>query len=103
MSHDSYEFVQKLFRDFTGVGEHFPVVPDSDKLLEDEFPGVNLPIIDLQCLLYDRGLLMETTEGAVNFDLLIRRFVLPSLRPHRSGVTSNLWSQNKLRFEQLTR
>jgi len=103
VSHDSYEFVQELFRDFSIVGEHFPVVPDGGKPLEDESPGVSLPVIDLQCLFYSRGLLMETTEGAVNSDSLIRRFVLPSLRPHRSGVTSNSWNQNKLRFEQLTR
>jgi len=103
VSHDSYKFIQELFRDFSIVGEHFPVVPSSGKPLEDEFSGVSLPIRDLQCLFYGRGLLIETAEVGGTSDSLIRRLVLPSLRPHRSGVTSNLWSQNRLRFEQLTR
>ena len=103
MSHDSYEFVQELFRNFSVMGEHFPVAPGSGKPLEGGIPSVSLPIRDLQYLFYGRGSPMKTTKEAGNSDSLIRCLVLPSLRPHRNGVTSNSWSQNKLRFEQLTR
>ena len=55
MDHDSYEFFQKLFRDFSIVGEHFPVVPGSDKPLEDEYFIVSSPVKALQRLSYGRG------------------------------------------------
>ena len=42
MDHDSHQFFQELFRDFSVVGEHFPVVPNSGKPLWDGFSSRKL-------------------------------------------------------------
>lgn len=60
MNHDSHEFFKELFRDFSVVGEHFPMIPGSDKPSWDGFLGRKLtnngsPMLVLRPAVTDRN------------------------------------------------
>ena len=61
MDHDSREFFQELFRDFSVVGENFPVKPDCGQPPWNRRYSMGLPVIHLHYLFYSR----ESPKGKI--------------------------------------